>query len=58
MIGHVAICAHGRIGIITKYNDKKKVWIGVPIRYSGSARKTWQSKNPKILGKFINSLNH
>ena len=51
-IGCLAVCMHGRVGVITGYNPKKKLWTGTPIKDTAHKdTKSWQSKNPRVLGK-------
>lgn len=48
-IGCIAVCGSGRIGLITGYNEEKKVWRGVHLQVHERGR-DWQSKKPTVLG--------
>lgn len=46
-IGDIAICSHGKVGIIE--NKKDDVWVGSQLEESIHGT-PWQSKNPMVIG--------
>ena len=50
VVGYLARCQHGRLGVITNYNTRKMMWTGYLVN---DRKKVWQSANPSVIGENV-----